>query len=424
MWPFTRKTSINPQAHTASDDPDDPGQFFAKRIDDNLALTASVNRRNEVVAYSPLDRAVTIISGVATHLICGGTLTVRTRTDELVDNRRTRQILDVLCDTADGGITSASQLIEDMALDYLLDGNALLLPSYGMDGTVSQLTRYRSHDAYTLYTSSGGYVYYASKADMEVGGLYTIPGRDMIHIRWPRLLRSHYSANSREMFALSPIVALGRALGIGLRSDRYVEDWYKDGSKPTVHFNIEEKEGVAGLTADQRLEVYNEIRKSAQGREPFVTFNAKSTVLDTTPQDRTSKELREFQVEETARHYGLPLPLLSVPIGQWARGVNEQVMKMAWQTCFLPHINRMLMPMSLRLLLRGERFNVDPVGLIRGDAAGLAQLSKAWLGDAQSDQVASIREIRHLGGLPRTPDGPLKERAMKPTKPAPANKPT
>ena len=106
-------------------------------------------------------------------------------------------------------------------------------------------------------------------------------------------------------------------------------------------------------------------------------------------------------MEEIARIYGLPLPLLSAPLGQWTRGVNEQVMKMAWRTGVRPHLDRFLGALKTRLLLPGERFEVDPSEFVRGDAGGISDMLTAMQGDAQRNPVASERELRHIAGLPR-----------------------
>ena len=119
------------------------------------------------------------------------------------------------------------------------------------------------------------------------------------------------------------------------------------------------------------------------------------------------KELREFQVQEIARFFGYPLPLVSMPIGQWTRGVNEQVMQMAWRTGFRTHLDRLLSVLSLGLLPMGERFEPDPTAFVRGDSASMAELVMALQGDAQRDPVASRSELRHMSGLPNEPPQPI-----------------
>ena len=82
-------------------------------------------------------------------------------------------------------------------------------------------------------------------------------------------------------------------------------------------------------------------------------------------------------------------------------------MKMAWRTGIRLHLDRFLAPYKTRLLLPGERFEVDPSEFVRGDASGIAELVRVLQGDAQHNPVASREELRHISGLPREPDGEI-----------------
>ena len=371
-----------------------------------LGLPGLGNQRNTVIYYSALARAATLISGVTAQLISGGDLSVRDRNGSSVDNRRTRNILDVLSGTPDMGNTPSSTFIEDCAMDYCLDGNSLVVPSHSPSGSLMGLTRYRSYDAHIVHAQSRAVMYQMLRADNDNEGSELYAARDVMHVRWPRLIRYGLTTNAREGFALAPVVALHPALSIGIKQDQFIETWFADGSKPGVHVNYKSVSDKPDPDKDQRKMMIKETRRVLkEAQEPLVTFDAESSVLDTTPQNRESKELRDFQVEEVARFFGLPLPLLSVSIRQWGAAVNEQVMKMAWRTGFKPHVDRFLAPFSLRLLMPGERFVVDPIAFVRGDAEGVSQMIMSLSGDAQRAPVATRDELRHIADLPRDPEG-------------------
>ena len=371
-----------------------------------LGLPGLGNQRNTVIYYSALSRAATLISAVTAQLISGGDLSVRDREGRRVDNRRTQNILEVLSRSPDMGNTSSSMFIEDCAIDYALDGNSLIVPSFLPSGALMGLTRYRSYDAHIVHSDNRAVMYQMLRADNDNEGSELHAARDVMHVRWPRLIRYGLTTNAREGFALAPVVALHPALSIGMKQDQFIDQWFADGSKPGVHVNYKTMPDKPTPDKDQRNLIVQETRKVLKAAlEPLVTFDADSSVLDPTPQNRDSKELRDFQVEEVARYFGLPLPLLSVSIRQWGAAVNEQVMKMAWRTGFKPHVDRFLAPFSLRLLMPGERFVVDPVDFVRGDAEGVSRMLMALAGDMQRAPVATRGELRHIADLPEIQRG-------------------
>ena len=147
------------------------------------------------------------------------------------------------------------------------------------------------------------------------------------------------------------------------------------------------------------------VEERLEKSKSFSSFGATVTEIKEPPVHESVVAGRSYQVEEVARFYGLPMPLMSAPIGQWTRGINEQVMKMAWRTGIRPHLDRLLKSLQTRLLQPGERFEPDPTDMIRGDGSAIAELTNAWQGDAQRNPIASREEIRHMAGLPRTPEG-------------------
>ena len=112
------------------------------------------------------------------------------------------------------------------------------------------------------------------------------------------------------------------------------------------------------------------IAKRARNQNPLVTESTDSSIIGTHPQNADDQELRNFQVQEIARYYGIPLPLLSVSIRQWGAAVNEQISKLGYRWGVKLHLDRILAPLRLKLLMPGERFRIDPTELVRGDTEG------------------------------------------------------
>ena len=243
------------------------------------------------------------------------------------------------------------------------------------------------------------------EADTEHRTIETVDARDMIHVRFPLLYRQGNSNSSRLGFANAPVTEMKEALQIGQHGDKYILEWFGRGVKSGVHIDLTQPDGAGKLTAEQRKEFSDEIKKAARSGLPLVTFNGTSNNITDTPQDSEAAGLREFQVQEIARFFGLPLPLLSVALGQWGSAVNEQIGKLAWLWGLKLHMNRLLAGLQIKLLMAGERFMVDPSEFTRGDAEGMQKLLMALGGSAQAAPIATREEMRHLAGLGREPDG-------------------
>ena len=403
------------------------GDAFARQLARHLVAQAfgegdisrigdfGVNRRDTFIRFTPLARAVNIISALCAQMLCNGGLTVRDREDRKVMNRRVDRILELLSHSPDGGLTPAHSFVEDVMADYLLDGNGLVRPITSMPMMPIGLVRYRPQGAYTVM-DDGPLTYWAQPALSFNQEEQLIPGRDMIHIRWPLLRSDRLGASARQHFAVAPVTQFAQAMLIGLMQDAYVNKRF--GNAPTAQLLVGyDKDMLPKLpTPEQRKEITETVAEQVADSPVLLAWGVEGRELSASPVHEHVIEARSQQTEEVARIYGLPLPLLSAPIGQWTRGVNEQVMKMAWRTGIRPHLDRFLSAFATRLLLPGERFEVDPSEFVRGDAAAIAELINATQGDSQRNPVASRAELRHAAGWPREPDGEIRD-TVKPDTP-------
>ena len=203
--------------------------------------------RNTAVSYATLNRCVTLISGVAASLITGGKLAIVDPDGRRRRGRREDRILEIFATSCDGGITPAHSFVEDAMADYCLDGNFLAVPQVSGNGMLSGFRRMSPWDADRIYSTQGEPVYRMTPAD----GAYAtewVAARDVIHARWPRLLRHSGGSSTREGFALSPVVALRAALEIGVQGDdQYIREWFSRGAKSKLHVDFEPAEGAKPL---------------------------------------------------------------------------------------------------------------------------------------------------------------------------------
>ena len=361
--------------------------------------------RDVAVSYATLNRCVTLIAGTVAQLVAGGTLRVVDADGRRQTSRQAERVLELLSGSPDGGTTPASSFIEDLVADYCLDGNALVVPSVSGDGTLRRLRRMSPWDNDVTYARTGEAVYRLTTVDGPLATEYHA-ARDVVHIRWPRLLRSGRTRSTREGFALAPVVALRPALDIGLQGDTYIREWFRRGAQSKLHINFDTPQGEKPPVLDEREKLAQWVLKYSRTRAPLVTFDGKSSYLQDTSQDREAKALREFQLQEVGRVYGVPSPLINVDITNWGSGI-EQLAKLFFRFGLRQHLDRVLAPFQVRLLPPGERFWVDTADLLRGDADAIHKMVMALSGDTQRPALASREELRHLAGLPRDVDGDL-----------------
>ena len=359
--------------------------------------------RDVAVSYATLNRCVTLIAGTVAQLVAGGTLRVVDADGRRRTSRQAARVLELLSGSPDGGTTPASSFIEDVVADYCLDGNALLVPTVSGDGTLRRLRRMSPWDTDVTYAQSGEPIYRLTTVDGPLATEYHA-ARDVVHIRWPRLLRSGRARSTREGFALAPVVALRPALDIGLQGDTYIREWFRRGAQSKLHINFDTPRGEKPPVLDEREKLAQWVLKYSRTRAPLVTFDGKSSYLQDTPQDREAKALREFQLQEVGRVFGIPAPLLNVDMTSWGSGI-EQLAKLFFRFGLRQHLDRVLAPLQVRLLAPGDRFWVDTSDLLRGDADAIGTLLMALQGDAQHAPIATREELRHLAGLPRDVDG-------------------
>ena len=357
--------------------------------------------RNTAVSYATLNRCVTLISGVAASLITGGKLAIVDPDGRRRRGRQEDRILEIFATSCDGGITPAHSFVEDAMADYCLDGNFLAVPQVSGNGMLTGFRRMSPWDADRIYSTEGEPVYRMKPADGSYATEWKA-ARDVIHARWPRLLRHSGGSSTREGFALSPVVALRPALEIGVRGDQYIREWFS-GPKSKLHVDFQPPEGSKPLVGEQRTELSEWVKNSLKSGT-LVTFGGKSTKIENTPQDREAHRLREFQVEEVAKVYGVPAPLVGVQVTEWGAGI-EQLSKLFWRTGERLHIERFLAPFQNSLLRPGDRFHVNTIDFLRGDSSAIKELIMALQGDAQRAPVATREELRDIAGLTVDPVG-------------------
>lgn len=417
IWPFTKRTPAAPKSTEAeaprmqySQSSLAPSQLieFAQETGDVwpylLALRESNTQfqRDTVISYGPLFRCVSLISGVIAQLLADGPVRVVDRDKRRVTGYRQRSLLDLVTESPDGGLTASSAWWEDYVSDLLLDGNAIAAPYWapGAQPRAMGWVRMSPWDADITGWESREPIYRLREAHGSASAEEYLPAREVIHSRWGQMRRAAYSSYGRTGFASSPVVILRPAMEVGIQADRYVAQYFRRGNQGG---GVRSQMAVTYdqmLTGKQLRDVKEQIERQMSDRGPMIIGGGgRAQPIKETPADGETGDLREYQVQELGRIYGVPPPLLGTNVTQWGSGI-EQLARLFYRFGLRQHIMRVLAPFNLRLLPRGQRVEIDETQLLRGDMTQLATLIAATVGDAQRKAILRQDELRSLLGVP------------------------
>ena len=378
-----------------------------------------------VFQFAALARCIEFVSATVASLITDPEGLIVLDRDGVESKTRTaRTGKRLLTWSPDGGETSAHEWMEDAVADYCTSGNfvAAVVRSSTFPYRLVRMNPWTS----SAHGTPAGLRYDLQESEAGWGGymprsMVRLEAREVVHARWPRLRSAGAYTGQRMRFAAAPIQVLRPALGIGIAGDRHIAEWFVtggSGSQAAIVFKdtLENEE--------QRTE-FDRYLATKHGRTPLVLFDGPTVYpLNQKPQSAETGSLREFQVREVCRYYGIPPAVLGEMGG--LRGVDiGEMTKAAWTFGIRHHVARILSAFSLRLLPDGERFAVDKLGFIMEDPASLSTLITATREGPNGTGDMTRGEARRLMGLPRRPrDGetlpdPATMNEPEPTGPAP-----
>lgn len=364
--------------------------------------------RDTAILNPALVRCASLISAVIAKLVTNGSMRVHDADGNIVDTPKSRRILTLFNESLDG-IDDSSTTIEDLVVDYCLEGNSLAKLNFNTAGTINSIHRLDAFSAEVVRTSDGNFVYRATTA-LATGSdeiMETISARNIAHARFPMMQRSSGGGTiSRSIrFSAAPITLINKAINIAILEEAGINEFYTRGQRSNLGIGYPEK-----LSADQQRELRNAYQQIQKTSSPFIVDQgATFTNIKNTASNADSLGLREFQVAEVSRIFGIPGPLLNQNTTSWGQGIAE-LAKLAWRFGLSQHTERFLAPYNFRLLGTGQRFKVDASDLLRGDVAAMARLLTAVKRSAQQDETMTVEEQRMFLGLPKTPiSGVLRE---------------
>ena len=357
--------------------------------------------RDSALGYPALVRCATLLSSVVAQLITNGSMKVIDINGNIVKNQKAQKALMLFHTSLDGDVDAYTS-VEDLVIDYALEGNALAKLTFSASGQISVIQKLDVLGAEINPTSNGGYVYRATQSfNPEINAIYeTIDPRSIAHARLPILLGSSNAnvSSRRSKFASSPVRLLNRALSIAIAGDKAIREYYKSGQRSNLGIAYPDK-----LSNEQLKDIRSAYVALQKTGAPFVVDRgAAFTNIQNSASNSDSLNLREFQVAEVSRIFGIPGPLLNQNLTSWGQGISE-LAKLAWRFGLSQHCERFLAPFSFRLLDAGQRFKVDASDLLRGDVADMARFLIAVKKDAQRGETMTVEEQRLFLGLPIKP---------------------
>ena len=406
-WPFGwgSKTEIAPVAQDDGQVRLSPAnltvanliKYFGMSGDSSALGYYTLSGGGSLFSYPTFARCVEFISGNIANLMSDPeSLMVLDTEGRLSNSRRSKQVSELLTHSADQE-TSAYEWIEGFAADYVVNGNALARIERRPDGIPFRLIRLRPDGAHTSDTENG-VVYRAMEWDSD--RQVVVADRDIIHVKWPSTLtRGWTSSSDRNRFAPAPATLLRPATEIGLASDEYIRSYFSYGGN---------KSDIAIVWGpelnESQYETYKKRLQEKRPREPMILSGGPEVKsLQSTAQSSDTAQLREFQIREVARYFGVPPAALGEGSTDKAATKAEEIGRIAWRFGLQQHINRFLYAMTYKMLAKGERLDVDPIHLVRGDPASMAPLFTVMRTGPNGTGDMTRTEARRYVGLPANP---------------------
>ena len=333
--------------------------------------------------------------------LMASTVSVVSQDGVTVESERDERNSTVMRESVDGGVTPAGDFWLDVFSDLLTDGNALIAPIL-RDGVIVRLRLLRARDARFDDATASYYGKVQGEGEREV----RVPQGQMAHARMYGSALSRGGRGRQWPFSDSPIRLLRDALAVS----ESAADWIQRSLiGPKGQLVISPKTGRLGK--DQQKAMTAQVDAFRRSRKPLVV-GGPVDVETFTPSAREAQitDIRDFQLREVARVYGVPLPLIGSPVSAWGSGI-EALAREYWKRAIAPRMFSVLSPLSLRLCGPKKVLTVDPLELYRGDSNDMVSLLTALRPNTGTPPIATLNEMRRIAGLPVMSDA--EERALR-----------
>lgn len=306
--------------------------------------------------------------------------------------------------TAEPGGLGRIDLISQLVLSLLLEGNAYLAVRWAPDNTaivgldVLDPSRITTHTV--MVDGSRRKVFEAWDVDADGNevaiGYFT--SREILHIPGMML--------PGDFTGVSPINYARESIGLALAAQTYGSKFFANGAVPSAIVEVPGAMSEEGLTrAREAWRLANSGPESAH-RVALLTEGAKFSKVSLSPDEAQFLQTRAFQVPEIARIFGVPPHLIADASGStsWGSGLAEQNQAFSmfslrpWLERIEAGFTRLLFAETADRM-KFVKFSLD--GIQRGAPKERMELYSLGL----QNGIYSINEVRASEDLAPLPDG-------------------
>lgn len=230
------------------------------------------------------------------------------------------------------------------------------------------------------------------------GGVVQLTARDMLHLRG---------------FSLDGVTGLGvvklatDAIGLSTTAAESLSRIYKTGVTAGGALQMQGRLSKAAKeNLKEQLEAYQ--GSTGAGRWMVLDEGMSAQMFGASARDNQTIETLRHQVEDIARFFGVPRPLLGLDDTSWGSGV-EQLAILFVRFGLAPSMVAWEQALRRALLTREEKrrfaFDFDERELLRGSMKDQAEFFARAMGAGGSKPWMTANEIRDLTGLSRRGDG-------------------
>ncbi|WP_166163127.1 phage portal protein [Chelativorans oligotrophicus] len=233
------------------------------------------------------------------------------------------------------------------------------------------------------------------------GGKVTFSQRDIFHLR--------YGLSDDGISGLSLVKQSAEAIALAVQTEKAAARLFRNGM--VVGGALKHKNKLSP-EAYQRLRDSMEAREGAENAHKWLILEEDMDIASATSSGRDSQhiEQRKFQIEDIARPYGVPRPLLIVDDTSWGSGIDvlgqffvryglNPIVCEPWQQA----IERDLLTEE-----EAERYvaKYNVGALLRGSMKDQAEFFAKGLGSGGHQPFLAVNEVRDWLDLPRDADLP------------------
>lgn len=230
------------------------------------------------------------------------------------------------------------------------------------------------------------------------GKSFELPAADVFHLR---------GFSTDGLTGLSMISVAEASIDLSREAAESLRRIYRSGISAggylthPARLSLEAKEGLK-----QRLEQYS--GSANAGRFLVLDEGMKAEKLEMSARDSQTIETARHSVEDIARFFGVPRPLMGVDDTSWGSGVEQLAIlfvRFALMQSFIAWEQAIRRALFTREEKRQFAADFDERELLRGSMKDQAEFFAKASGSGGHKPWMTSNEIRDLTGLPRHPDG-------------------